>query len=246
MTILMPLPLTDFDPTESAIPWKVLKENGIKVVFASPGGKVASADSRMLTGAGLGPWKFILRADKNAQLAYQEMIQDKSFLHPISWENANTQQSALLLAGGHAPGMKNYLESETLQNLVAAYFDANKVVGAICHGVVLAARSKKNGKSILQGRKTTALLYSQEMMAWSMTCLWLGSYYRTYPESVQGEVTRMLASPKDFVKGPTPVFRDSQKNLKPGFVLEDGNYISARWPGDAHSFANALVRKIKN
>jgi protease I len=126
------------------------------------------------------------------------------------------------------------------------YFENYGLVGAICHGVVLAARSCVNGKSVLFGRKTTALLKSQEMLAWQMTRLWLGSYYRTYPMSVQAEVEAALASPKDFIPGPAPLSRDSPTNSKPGFVVKDGNYISARWPGDAHAFANALVKSLKS
>jgi hypothetical protein len=32
--------------------------------------------------------------------------------------------------------------------------------------------------------------------------------------------------------------RDTPTNLAPGFALRDGNYVSARWPGDAHRFAH--------
>ena len=40
----------------------------------------------------------------------------------------------LLLAGGHAPGMKEYLESTVLQSLVARHDAARKPWGAVCHG----------------------------------------------------------------------------------------------------------------
>ena len=50
--------------------------------------------------------------------------------------------AGLVLPGGHrARGMCPYLENPDLQGAVAAFFDAGKPVGAICHGVVLAARS---------------------------------------------------------------------------------------------------------
>ena len=35
--ILIPIPANDFDPTEAAIPWKILSENGINITFATPG-----------------------------------------------------------------------------------------------------------------------------------------------------------------------------------------------------------------
>jgi protease I len=118
-------------------------------------------------------------------------------------------------------------------------FAADKPVAAICHGVVLVARSLgADGQSVLHGRQSTALLQSQELLAWSLTRLWLGDYYRTYPQTVQSEVTEALAAPTDFLAGPFPLRRDSPANLSHGFALRDGNYLSARWPGDAHRFAS--------
>ncbi|EMO26929.1 hypothetical protein LEP1GSC170_2922 [Leptospira interrogans serovar Bataviae str. HAI135] len=65
--VLIPLPSVDFDPSETSIPWKILKENGYEVFFATPNGKPGSADFRMLTGKGLGIWKPILIAHKKLE-----------------------------------------------------------------------------------------------------------------------------------------------------------------------------------
>ncbi|HUY66696.1 MAG TPA: hypothetical protein VMV06_07755 [Acidimicrobiales bacterium] len=35
--------------------------------------------------------------------------------------------------------------------------------------------------------------------------------------------------------------RDSIDDSRPAFVVEDGNYISARWPGDSHTLAERLA-----
>jgi putative intracellular protease/amidase len=54
--------------------------------------------------------------------------------------------------------MRVYLGSGVLQSAVADFFAQAKPVGAICHGVLLAARSSLHpGKSVLFGKKTTAL-----------------------------------------------------------------------------------------
>jgi hypothetical protein len=34
--VLMPLPSHDFDPTEAAVAWRVIRDAGHQVVFASP------------------------------------------------------------------------------------------------------------------------------------------------------------------------------------------------------------------
>ena len=240
--ILMPLPSRDFDPTESAVPWRFLKQHGHEFIFATPDAKPAQADQRMIDGNGFGLLRPFFIADKNGRSAYTEMKQSAEFLSPIAYGDINIKSfDAILLPGGHAQGMKPYLESKRLQKLIAEHFSAQKPIAAICHGVVLAARSLRNdGKSILHGFKTTALLHKQEILAWQITRVWLGNYYRTYDQSVQSEVTAALATPDDFLEGPMPLTRDSEKNLKPGFVVRDRHYLSARWPGDAHRMAHEL------
>ncbi|QDK38749.1 type 1 glutamine amidotransferase domain-containing protein [Bdellovibrio sp. NC01] len=245
--ILMPLPSRDFDPTETAIPWQTLTRSTTQVYFATPDGKVSQCDQRMLYGYGLGFLSSFLIADKNAQSAYRAMEASPEFQSPMKWSDIRSEDfDGLLLPGGHAPGMKEYLESEFLQNVVCSFFEMQKPVGAICHGVVLAARSRnKNGQSVLSGKKTTSLLAVQELLAWGLTCLWLGNYYRTYSQTVEAEVRQSLKSSADFVKGPAPLLRDSLAHMDRGFALTDGNYISARWPGDAHVFSNAFLARLK-
>jgi putative intracellular protease/amidase len=50
VTVLIPLPALDFDPTEVAVSWKVLSDFGHEVRFATPDGHMASADELMVTG----------------------------------------------------------------------------------------------------------------------------------------------------------------------------------------------------
>lgn len=214
---------------------KNLSEAGIKITFATPEARPASCDLRMLNGNGLGPLAPLLAADARTRTAYRELEQSHEFTHPLKWtEIASTSFDGLLLPGGHAPGMKEYLESTVLQDVVAKAFQANQLVAAICHGVVLAARSRVDQKSVLQSRRTTALLERQELLAWSLTKFWLGDYYRTYPETVEAEVRNLIGPSGTFVSGPLPILRDKPDCLHRGFVVQDGNYLSARWPGDAH------------
>jgi protease I len=169
--ILMPLPSKDFDPTESAVPWRFLKQQGHEFVFTTPDAKSALADQRMIDGNGLGILRPFFIADKNGRSAFAEMSQSSEFLSPIAYGDIDIKSyDAVLLPGGHAQGMKPYLESKQLQTLIARHFAAQKPVAAICHGVVLAARClREDGKSILHGFKTTALLQKQEMLAWQIT-----------------------------------------------------------------------------
>jgi protease I len=236
--VLIPLPSHDFDPTETGVPWCLLRARGHNVVFATPDGKPAQADPKMVTGVGLGLLAPLLRADAVGRAAYSAMTQSAEFQHPISHaEIAGANFDALLLPGGHAPGMRQYLESEQLQSAAAEFFAQNKPVSAICHGVLLAARSRgHDGKSVLFGRKTTALTKTMELAAWALTRVYLGDYYRTYPVTVEDEVRASLANADDFVAGPVALRRDSPDRPDSGFTVRDRNYLSARWPGDAHRF----------
>jgi putative intracellular protease/amidase len=279
--VLMPLPHHDFDPSEAAVPWRILVAAGHRVTFATPDGLPAAADPIMLSGEELDPWGWIpglrkltlfgrlLRANATARRDYAALLKDSSFHAPIRWDAINPASfDGLLLPGGHcARGVREYLESPLLQAAVAAFFAADKPVAAICHGVVLAARSKgADGRSVLHGRRTTALTWALEKSAWSLTRLtrfWDANYYRTYLESpgqpvgymsVQQEVTRALARPEDFLDVPADapdyrrktsgLTRDSDTDARPAFVVRDGNYLSARWPGDVHLFASQFAELL--
>lgn len=279
--ILMPLPARDFDPTEAAVPWKTLTALGHEITFATPDGQCAQADQIMLDGIGLDPWGripglrrarllgLILRANGDGRRAYRELAASREFRDPLRWNDAHAgDYDALLLPGGHrARGMREYLESPVLQALTADFFAEDKPVGAICHGVVLAARSRDaSGQSVLRGRRVTALTWKQESTADGMARFgrwWDAAYYRTYQEapgepmghmSVEQEVTRAVGSEGSFVDVPATdpdasrkmlgIFRDSANDSRPAWVVSDGNLVSARWPGDAHLFAKTLHRML--
>lgn len=249
MKILMPLPAYGFDPTEVAIPWKILSEGGIEVVFTTPGGQQGVADRLMLSGEKLGILKPLLKARSDAVDAHDAMLKDVSFSNPLEFAAAlEADFDALYLPGGHDKGVKEYLESELIQGLVVDFFKAGKPVAAICHGVVVAARSTdpKTGKSVIHDFTTTALLKSQELAAYNLTRLWMGDYYLTYPgTTVEDEVKSAMSDRKNFMQGPTPVLRDNMRHLDRGFVVKDRNYLSARWPGDVYSLTLELLKMME-
>jgi protease I len=245
--ILMPIPENDFDPSETSIPWRILKENQIEIEFATPNGSPGNADPKMLTGETLGILKPALMAGKDARSDYAEMIQDPKFQNPIRYDQISSgSYKGILLPGGHAKGMRPYLESKILQDTIVHFFDQNKPVGAICHGVLLVARSidPKSKKSVLYDFQTTSLLKAQELFAYNLTRLWLSDYYLTYDITVEEEVKSFLKDKGQFQKGNSGLFRDSSNNTKPAFVVKDRNYLSARWPGDAHLFAYEFLKML--
>jgi putative intracellular protease/amidase len=254
-TVLMPLPDYGFDPTESAVPWRALVRAGHEVVFSTPEGEQARADVRMVTGKGL---PRLLRNNLMARpedvRVYYEMEASDAFRNPIEYEKIQPDEyDGLVLSGGHDKGMRPYLESPILQLVVAHFFDRNKPVGAICHGTLLAARSAAledpecNGRSVLWGKRTTGLTRNQEMLAYWLTRSTLRDYYRTYEMPMMDDLVSHLRAPTDYTAGPgrpVPMTRDSDEHPT-GFTVKDGNYLSARWPGDAHAFAREFVAMLK-
>src|SRR5207302_880756 len=135
--VLVPLPDRDFDVTEVAVPWKMLTERGVDVVFATENGTKPAADPLLLDGVIFG------------QLGAKEIPK---------------------------------------------------------------------------------------------------AYYReleSYPEFVEDEVKASLASPTDFVRGPIHLFsQGTRDDDSAAFVVEDGEYVSARWPGDAFLLAKKIAARL--
>ncbi len=247
--ILIPIPSYGCDPSEIAIPWKLLSEKGFELCFITPDGKKGETDTIMLTGEKLGLLKSILAARMDAVLAFGELESSIEFSQPKRYDAVDENEfDAILLPGGHDKPVKEYLESEVLQKLISEFFQANKPVAAICHGVVLVARSKNKEtcKSVIYNYKTTALLKSQEMLGYNLTRLWMKDYYLTYPEiSVEDEVKSVLADENAFISGPTPILRDDFKHMSRGFFVRDRNYLSARWPGDLYNFTSEFIKMME-
>lgn len=243
--ILIPLPDRDFDVTEVAVPWRLLTNAGHQVVFATEKGKHPAADPLLLTGVIFGQ----LGAAPEPKHFYEQMQQSPELQHPITWDAIVPEQyDGLVLPGGHAPGMRQYLGSEALQAKVTAFWKLRRPVGAICHGVLVLARAKDpaTGHSVLHGRRTTCLPKYMERSAYYATAWKHGRYYRTYDAYVEDEVREALADPTHFVRGPRTLSkRGTALDHRAAFVVEDGDYISARWPGDAYLFAERFRSRLE-
>ncbi|WP_082114745.1 type 1 glutamine amidotransferase domain-containing protein [Lentzea aerocolonigenes] len=239
MRILMPLPDHDFDVTEVAVPWRVLTDAGHEVVFATEhGGQRPRADPLLLSGVLFGQ----LGAEPEPKAFYDLLTEAPEYRAPIAWSAIEpSSYDGMVLPGGHAPGMRQYLGSAVLQTKVASFWALERPVGTICHGVLVLARATDpvTGRSPLAGRRTTCLPKYMERSAYYLTAWRRGRYYRTYPAYVQDEV---VAAGATFERGPTELSRrGTATDDGPAFVVRDGNYVSARWPGDAYLFARTFA-----
>ncbi len=233
--ILMPLPDRDFDPTEAAIPWKACISRGWRVAVSTESGKIPEADGHKLAG----PLPGLLSAGAVARAAYREMTQDSDYRHPIPYADIDsTRYEALLLPGGDAPRMRQYLESPILRGKVLQFCQQSKPVGAICHGILVLARTvdPQTGRSVLFGHKLTVLPKSLDRAAYLFDSWLLRRGYVMYPRCVAEEVQGCLKDPDDLSHGPgflTP------------HVVCDGTLITARWYGDADLFAERFADEVQ-
>jgi putative intracellular protease/amidase len=176
MRVLLPLPDHDFDVTEVAVPWRLLRDAGHDVVFATENGSTPpEADPLLLTGVLFGQ----LGAAPEPQRFYRELTADDAYQHPIAWPDLTpTDYDGLILPGGHAPGMRQYLGSAVLQQQVATFWQLGRPVGAICHGVLVLARTidPATSRSVLADRRTTCLPRYMERSAFYLTAWRRGRY----------------------------------------------------------------------
>lgn len=237
--VLFPLPDRDFDVTEVAVPWKLLTEAGHQVEIATEAGATPACDPLLITGVVFGA----LGARAEPIAFYRELEASPAFASPRAWSACRAADyDALFLAGGHAPGMRQYLGSETVFALIRDFFaDPAKPAAAICHGVLAAARA-----GVLANLRTTCLPKYMERAAFFSTFWRRGRYYRTYPKYVEDEVREALADPgAQFEVGPRTLSkRGTRDDDTHAFVVEDGRYVSARWPGDAYLIARRLLARL--
>jgi putative intracellular protease/amidase len=233
--ILMPLPNHDFDPTEASIPWKACSDQGWKVIFSTEQGNVPETDLNRLKG----PLPGLISANAKVKAAYKLMCGDPSFQNPIRYSEIEpARYDALLLPGGDAPRMCQYLENTELQCKVLEFCQRGKLIGAICHGILVLARTidPQTGHSVLFGHKLTAVPKSLDLFAYRIDSLVSKHGYIMDSLCVSDEVRACLEHQEDFMRGPS---------LLAPYVYSDGNLITSRWYMDAEVFADRFVDELQ-
>lgn len=233
--VLIPLPDRDFDPTESATPWRVCVERGWKATFATENAAIPEADPRLLMGFLRGP----LGAGPMGLADYKRMIHAPAYRKPICYADIDVDQyDALLLTGGHAPGMRQFLESRVLQEKVVQFFKKGRGVGAICHGLLVLSRAvdPDTGKSVLYDYKITSLTKLLEITGYCSTFWLLGRRFRTYDTYVADEVKAALRDRGQYSSGLIPF----------PHVVVDRNLVTSRyWLFDALPYSLRFAEMVE-
>eukprot|EP01006_Ploeotia_vitrea_P039951 TRINITY_DN66392_c7_g1_i3.p1 TRINITY_DN66392_c7_g1~~TRINITY_DN66392_c7_g1_i3.p1 ORF type:complete len:612 (+),score=316.01 TRINITY_DN66392_c7_g1_i3:169-2004(+) len=241
-TVLMVVPHRGFDPTEAAVPFAILKEHGHRLVIATPDGLVSEGgDALVVNGELLGG--MVMKMASEAKGMYRDMLASAEWRDPIAYADIVAENfDGLLIPGGHAPGMKQMLTDETLRAKLAEFWALERPVGAICHGVLALSRA-----GLLRGRRTTTVPKYMERMAHLVTnylTKHASEDYQlstTWPRYTEDEVTEQIGGDEFFERGPldiwAPMSLGTRHNHRRTHLVQDGNYLSARFPGDAYAFA---------
>lgn len=144
---------TGYNVAEAAHPWKVFKDSGHFVDFASIQGGQPPRDQ--------------VDSKDPIQVAFTEDEATRAGLYNTARVDVVDpgQYDAVFLVGGHGT-MWDFPDSEGLQKLVASVYDAGGVVGAVCHGPAgLVNVDLADGFRLVGGREVAAFTNDEEVAA---------------------------------------------------------------------------------
>ncbi|WP_334078643.1 type 1 glutamine amidotransferase domain-containing protein [Microbulbifer sp. M83] len=143
---------TGFHLSEAAQPWKVLREAGFQVDFATPEGGEAPID----------PGSLDLDDPVNREFTESEDVNAKLRPAPALGDLDLGSYDALYFPGGHGT-MWDLPDHAGVQAAIRDMYEAGKVVGAVCHGPAAFVNVKlSNGEWLVDGKTLSAFTDEEE------------------------------------------------------------------------------------
>ncbi|WP_270239312.1 type 1 glutamine amidotransferase domain-containing protein [Kocuria marina] len=144
---------TGYSVAEASHPWKVFRDAGYFVDFASIAGGQPPRDE--------------VQEDDPVQVEFtqDETVKASLYNTPRVSVVDPSQYDAVYLVGGHGT-MWDFTGDADLQKLIASVYDSGGVVGAVCHGPSgLVDVELGTGVALLSGRKVAAFTNAEEEAA---------------------------------------------------------------------------------
>ena len=211
-----------------------------------------------------------LRANRDARAAYAQMLESTEYRHPVAWTDATPRRRRRFTASRGPPRARDAqlhrqrdLAGPGGRSVQARHARRRDLPWCAPRGSIRRRIDRPLGALRPQDHRAHVGFGTTGVADRPLTRFWDPDYYRTYSEkpgdpvgymSVEAEVTRALENPDDFRNVPTDsphrrtqtsgMARDTATDSRPAFVVDDGNYISARWPGDTHTFATAVSARL--
>ncbi|KAM3476072.1 hypothetical protein MY5147_003392 [Beauveria neobassiana] len=196
---------------ELAHPYDVLAPKA-ELVLASPKGGVAPLDPSSVE-------------------AFKNDESSKKFLDKKLWEKTaplkdfvgrSSEFAALFYPGGHGP-MYDLVDDKDSIALIEEFYKAGKPVAAVCHGPIVLANVKINGKPLVEGRSVTGFTKEEESQA--------------------GLTEAMPFLLEDRLKAVGAKWTQADKPWGEKVVV-DGQIITGQNPASAHAIGVAISKAI--
>lgn len=135
---------------EFAVPYLTFKEAGYSITVASPKGGVSTIDPSSILCENPTEWD-----------ASKEILDKTESLFEVDYQNYD----AIFLPGGHGP-MFDLAKDVHLGQILGYFYESNKLIGAICHGVAGFITAKKaDGSPLIQNKILTCFTNQEERIA---------------------------------------------------------------------------------
>jgi putative intracellular protease/amidase len=216
--------------SELSHPYFILSEKGYEVdVFSPKGGKCeadAMSDPRDPSGYSSGDLisrGFIAASNLAAMVEHTRPVSDID----------RGQFDAILVAGGQAP-MFTFNVAMELQHKFVEFYEAGKIVCALCHGVAILRYARlTDGQYLAKGKTVTGFANAEEDFAdravWEMNLLSRDKH--VMPWRIEDELKKIGAN---FI----------QAGLWRGFAVRDGNLITGQQNFSGGETAEKLVQAL--
>lgn len=195
---------------EFALPYMEFLNHGVEMTIASPKGGAMPIDPRSL------PTPEQEQAWERAIVAAQHTVK-------LS-EVQSTDFDAIFLPGGHGP-MFDLPNNSELQALLREFYEAGKIISAVCHGPAgLVGATLADGTPLVQGKVLTAYTYSEEVAA---------KLDQDVPFILEHRLRELGA---EFIAHPN----------KADHVERDGQLITGQNPNSSASIARSVIAALDN
>jgi putative intracellular protease/amidase/sugar lactone lactonase YvrE len=195
---------------EFALPYLELLNNSIEITIASPKGGAMPVDPRSLpTPEQEQKWASAIAVSK--QTVKLSAVDSTEF-------------SAIFLPGGHGP-MFDLPDNSDLQRLLREFYEAGKIIAAVCHGPVgLVGATLSDGTPIVKNKVLTSYTNSEEIAA---------QLDREVPFILEQRLRELGA-----------IFIAHEN--KADHIERDGNLLTGQNPNSSASIARALVAALNH
>ena len=202
--------------------WDAAEEASYTMDIASPsGGKIPIDPESLLIGEMATAVGIEGATSKRyGDRAYMDLLEDTMRVTDATVQNYD----AIYLTGGHG-AMFDFPESVDLAKIIAEFYEANKIVSAVCHGPGgLLNVQLSGGEHLVAGKKLTGFSWKEEELV---------KRDHAVPFSLENELKSRGA--------------DYSKALVPfgSHVVEDGWLITGQNPVSARAVGKAVVKRLQ-